>query len=74
MKTNITKKQTGFYFETSEDLAQVKTKDFFWTKKRNNATDRNHALLIRVDESWSGRYFDSFTKDFYIDESEISFM
>lgn len=72
--TTITKKQTGFYFETSEDLAQAKTKDFFWTKKRNDATDRNHALLIGMDESWSGNYDTKFSRDFYIDESEISFL
>ena len=73
MKT-FTKKQTGFYFECEKENSQIFADEFYWTNKRKFATDRNHALLIRNDESWHGFYDETFSKDFFIHNEDIEFL
>jgi hypothetical protein len=64
--------KNGFYFETTEEKATLKTNEFFWTNKRANATDRDHALSIGKEECWTGSYDeDGFHKDFFIHADEI---
>lgn len=72
MKT-LTKKQTGFYFETDKEHAQIFADDFYWTKKRKEATDRNNAFLVDLEESWHGYYDETFSKDFFVHNEDIVF-
>ena len=71
---SFTKKQTGFYFECEKENAQIFADEFYWTNKRKFATDRNHALLIRNDESWHGFYDEIFETDFFVHNEDIDFL
>ena len=73
-KESFTKKQIGFYFECEKENAQIFADEFYWTNKRKNSTDRNHALLIRNEGSWHGFYDGTLSKNFFIHNEDIEFL